>query len=287
MIRSMTAFARTSTTALGNELVWEMRSVNHRFLEVMLRLPEACRDLEVPLRDSAKACLARGRIDATLRLTDRRPSNALHIDEDALAGLIATLDRVRALHPNLTPPGALEVLRWPGVVIDQPAEVGAIAHAVRTGFATALQTLVDNRAREGAALCGVLEERLVQISALVVALQADAANLPQLQRQRLLARIAELQSDVDPSRVAQEVTLLAQRSDIGEELDRLTAHVAEFRRALTSAEPIGRHLDFLAQELNREANTLSSKAATVAMSQYGIELKVLIEQIREQVQNVE
>lgn len=287
MIRSMTAFARTSTLVAGVELTWELRSVNHRFLEVVLRMPESCRDVEAPLRDSVKAALGRGRIDAALRIAERRATAATRIDEVALNGLLALLDQLRALRPELVPPGALELLRWPGVTVEQSADSDALGKGAQSGFAAALAALIANRQREGVALAAVLDDRLDQISKLVTALQADAADLPQLQRARLLLRIAELQLEADPVRVAQEVTLLAQRSDVHEELDRLGAHITEFRRAMTSAEPVGRQLDFLAQELNREANTLSSKAVTTAMSQRGVELKVLIEQIREQVQNVE
>ena len=285
MIRSMTAFARSATPAAGTELVWELRSVNHRFLEVALRLPEPWRDEETALRETAKAQLGRGRLDATLKLAERREGGATRIDETVLAALLALLEQLRVSHPQLSPPGALDVLRWPGVAIGP--DLGALGPAVRAGFATALASLIANREREGAALAGVLTERLGQINDLAQALRGEAAGLPRLQRERLLTRIAELNADVDPFRIAQEVTLLAQRSDVHEELDRLDAHVTEFRRALERSEPVGRQLDFLAQELNREANTLASKALTASMSQRGVELKVLIEQIREQVQNVE
>ena len=173
------------------------------------------------------------------------------------------------------------------MTVEQRPDISAIGQGAQAGFAAALATLTSNREREGAAVAAMLDDRLVQISGLVQALRTDAAGLPELQRQRLLTRIAELQAHVDPARIAQEVALLAQRSDVYEELDRLSAHITAFRLAMTAIEPVGRQLDFLAQELNREANTLSSKAVTTAMAQRGVELKVLIEQIREQVQNVE
>ena len=287
MIRSMTAFARTTTIIPGGEIVWEMRSVNHRFLEVMLRMPDSCRELEQPLREQAKAALGRGRIDATMKLNERRGAARVRIDADALQQLIAVMDDLRAHQPQLAAPSALDVLRWPGVVSEPTVDTAVISQAARRGFEETLAALVAARAREGALLAAVLAERLGEIDGLRAQLEADALGLPQLQRQRLQARVAELQVELDPQRLAQEVALLAQRADVREELDRLAAHVTEFRRAMSVSEPMGRHLDFMAQELNREANTLSSKAVTTAMTQRGVELKVLIEQIREQVQNVE
>ena len=287
MIRSMTGFARTTTAIPEGEIVWEMRSVNHRFLEVMLRMPDSCRDIEQPLRELAKSAMGRGRIDATMKLNERHGAARVQIDGNALQQLVAVIEDLQARHPQLTPPSSMDVLRWPGVVNEPGVDTIVIIAAARRGFEEALGTLLSNRAREGAALATVLDERLTQIDRLRQELETDAAGLPHLQRQRLQARVAELHVELDPQRLAQEVALLAQRADVREELDRLAAHVAEFRRAMTVPEPIGRHLDFMAQELNREANTLSSKAVSTAMTQRGVELKVLIEQIREQVQNVE
>ncbi len=195
--------------------------------------------------------------------------------------------RCTATSRNLAPPGVLDVLRWPGVLEEQRPDQGALVRSAEAGFRVALDALLAGRASEGAALGHALRERLSQIAGIVAALREDEREVPRNLQARILARLKDLDAGVDPQRLAQEVALLAQRADVAEELDRLDAHVAAFREALPRNEPVGRHLDFLAQELNREANTLSSKASSAAMAHRGVELKVLIEQIREQVQNVE
>jgi uncharacterized protein (TIGR00255 family) len=305
MLNSMTAFARHAFTfadagagdgcdalaegasSSGITLTWELRTVNHRFLDIALRLPDACRDLDAHLRELARARLARGRLDGTLRLQERDGRAATRIDPDALTALLRVMHALHRDQPQLGTPTVLDVLRWPGVLEEQRPDQAALAHAAEAGFRQALEALAAGRASEGAALARALTERLAQIEAIVAALRAEAQDVPHALRARILGRLQDLGTEVDPQRIAQEVALLAQRADVAEELDRLDAHVAAFRQALARNEPVGRHLDFLAQELNREANTLSSKASSAAMAQRGIELKVLIEQIREQVQNVE
>ena len=307
MLNSMTAFARHASTIAdtgavdgagpstppegmspaGITLTWELRTVNHRFLDIALRLPDACRDLDGPLRELARGRIARGRLDGTLRLQEREGRATTRIDPDALVALMRVMHALHRDQPQLGTPTVLDVLRWPGVLEEQRPDQAMLARAAESGFREALDALAVGRASEGAALARALADRLAQIEAIVAALRAEAKDVPQALRTRILTRLQDLGTDVDPQRIAQEVALLAQRADVAEELDRLDAHVAAFRQALDRREPVGRHLDFLAQELNREANTLSSKASSAAMAQRGIELKVLIEQIREQVQNVE
>ncbi len=301
MLKSMTAFARHAealalspepptgepmSSTGGVELTWELRTVNHRFFEAVIRLPEVCRDLEGPLRDLARSQLARGRLDASLRVQERATATP-RIDRQAVDTLLSALRELQQLQPQLGTPTALEVLRWPGVLTEPRPDSAALLRAAEQGFRTALATLQEVRAREGYALQRTLHERIAQIAQIANGLRADAEALPRQLEARLQSRLKELDAGVDPQRLAQEVALLAQRADIAEELDRLDAHLLEFQRSFERGEPVGRHLDFLAQELNREANTLASKAGSSAIAQRGIELKVLIEQIREQVQNVE
>ena len=307
MLKSMTAFARHAealalspasaagepasaagepASAAGIELTWELRSVNHRFFEAVIRLPEACRDLEGPLRDLARRQLARGRLDASLRLHERATAGP-RINRAAVDALLTALRELQQLQPQLGTPSALEVLRWPGVLAEPRPDNAALLRSAEQGFRAALATLQQVRNREGEALQAALRERIEQIALIVTALRTDSDALPKQLQARLQSRLQVLSTGVDPQRIAQEVALLAQRADIAEELDRLDAHLLEFQRSCDRNEPVGRHLDFLAQELNREANTLASKAGDSATAQRGIELKVLIEQIREQVQNVE
>ena len=301
VLKSMTAFARhAEALALPHaaqagepvshsgsmQLTWELRTVNHRFFEAVLRLPEACRDLEGPLRDLARAQLARGRLDASLRIQEYAAAKP-HIDRQAVDALLTALRDLQQLQPQLSTPTALEVLRWPGVLSEPRPDGAALLRAAEQGFRTALATLQEVRAREGEALQRTLQDRIAQITQIATELRAESAALPRQLEARLQSRLQELGAGVDPQRLAQEIALLAQRADTAEELDRLDAHLLEFQRSFKRGEPVGRHLDFLAQELNREANTLASKAGSSAIAQRGVELKVLIEQIREQVQNVE
>lgn len=311
MLNSMTAFARHAFTVApalpeagslapatsddhanadagdGIELTWELRTVNHRFFDAAFRLPDSCRDLEGSIRELARARLARGRLDATLRLQERNAAFATRIDREALLAVLTAMHALHREQPQLGTPTVLDVLRWPGVLQERRLDQRAVSRAAEAGFKVALEVLVAGRGTEGQALERALAERLAQIADIVGLLRAEAKDVPNALQARIHGRLQELGAGIDPQRLAQEVALLAQRADVAEELDRLDAHVDAFRQALARAEPVGRHLDFLAQELNREANTLSSKASSAVMAQRGVELKVLIEQIREQVQNVE
>jgi uncharacterized protein (TIGR00255 family) len=286
MINSMTAFARVDVPLDAGSLQWEIRCVNHRHLEPQFRLPDAFRDLELPLRDLVRSRLKRGKVDSTLRIASGA-SPRLEIDQVALGQLLAALDQLRTHSGDVAPASALEILRWPGVLVEPAAGTDSAKAAVMQGFDAALDALEGHRRREGAMLGALIATKLSEIERLVAQLRPIVAGLPDQQRQRLQGRLADLEANVDSERLEQEVALLAQRSDVTEELDRLDIHVTEARSNLAGPGPHGRHLDFLLQELNREANTLASKSVLAETTQRAIDLKVIIEQIREQAQNIE
>lgn len=287
MIFSMTAFARDERPFDGGAVTWEIRSVNHRYLEIQIRLPDALRELELPLRDLARTRLSRGKVDCTARLAIASTVPSLEINRPALLHVLATIEQLRRDAPETVSPSALDLLRWPGVLAERAEDMSAGVIAARAGFESALDALVAQRAREGEAMASLIQERLGEIEAIVGAHSKLTDDLAAQQRARLQARIAELSVDLDSDRLEQEVALLAQRADVTEELDRLRIHVANAMTDLAGDGPHGRRLDFLMQELNREANTLASKAVLGETTRRAVDLKVIIEQIREQVQNIE
>jgi uncharacterized protein (TIGR00255 family) len=288
MVSSMTGFARRERSGDFGTLVCELRSVNHRFLDIGLRLPESCRAVEGELRSILARDLKRGKVDCTIhhRAT---ASAALGLDVDA-AALEQLLTRARELAVALPGPATiniLDVLRWPGVLREQATDADALAAAVRSLLGETLADMVRVRAREGERLGELIVQRCAGVTALV---QAVRTRLPEVHariRARFQERLGELAAEVQPERMEQEVLLMLQRSDVAEELDRLEGHVAETRHTLAGNEPAGRRLDFLMQEFNREANTLSSKSQDLETTRAAVEMKVLIEQMREQVQNLE
>lgn len=288
MMRSMTAYAGVESDTAQGRLSVELRSVNHRYLELSLRLPEELRALEPRLRERVAQRVGRGKIDAVVR---RRSSEGapLHLKlNQPLAAELARLAREVGQHaPDLAPGTRLEALAWPGMIVEPDADQAALHEAALAVFERALDEFVEARAREGARLAGFLAERLAGIEAIVVSLRALLPEIRAGLRARLDQRLATLAQPLDPGRIEQELVLALARLDIDEELDRLDAHVAEARRILARAEPAGRRLDFLLQEFNREANTLGSKSVDQRSTQAAVELKVLIEQLREQVQNLE
>ncbi|MFC3607586.1 YicC/YloC family endoribonuclease [Stutzerimonas tarimensis] len=287
MIHSMTAFARAEQAGSFGTLSWEIRSVNHRYLEPHLRLPESFRELEGGVRDALRKGLSRGKIECTLRLSEAGSGPALQVDRERAAQLIAAAESIAELSARPAPLNPLEILNWPGVLVSQGADPQALNEAALQAFDQALQELRDSREREGRELARLIGDRLDAILEEVAALRTLLPELLENQRRRLLERCAELQVELDPARLEQEMVLLAQKSDVAEELDRLVTHVAEVRRVLATGGASGRRLDFLMQELNREANTLGSKAFDTRSTQVAVNLKVLIEQMREQVQNIE
>lgn len=286
-MQSMTAFARTQGDYARFHLVWELRSVNHRYLETQFRLPEAFRNLEQRLRDTARAHLKRGKLDATLRYDRAVREGAFEINRPLLLQLLASLEQIRRDAPDIGVVSPLDLMRWPGVLQDGNAEDEAMLNRAAELFEQALVELLQNRTREGTALRTVIAERLDAIDRHIGALRGLSQTASRDHLERLRSRIAELAVEVDNQRLEQEIALLAQKGDVAEELDRLTIHVEEFRGALKSNGPQGRRLDFLTQEMNRETNTLGSKSAQPEVSLRVVDLKVIIEQIREQVQNIE
>jgi len=288
MIRSMTAFARVDGEATEAELTWELRSVNHRYLEVFVRLPEELRAMEPLVRERVNSRLGRGKVECGLRCRWSPQQSALiQLDTDRLKAVLDACRAVETRSSEATSPGVMDLLRWPGVVREPELDTAPVQQQALSLLDRALDQLIATREREGEQIRGLLLTRLDGIAAQV---QKARQRLPEVQariRQKIQARLAELDTKVDSDRVEQELVFLAQKIDIDEELDRLDGHVIEVRRVLQGDEPVGRRLDFLMQEFNREANTLGSKSADSDTTAVSVELKVLIEQMREQVQNVE
>jgi uncharacterized protein (TIGR00255 family) len=288
MITSMTGFARGEATGPWGSLTCELRSVNHRFLESQFRLPEELRGCESDLRQALAREVKRGKVDCTVHLRAAEgAARALDIDEAALARLVTRLNEVMRTLPEGHTVDALDVLRWPGVIREAQVDTEGLRAALNELFAATARDLVAARTREGERLRDLIGERCTALEALVAQVRARLPEVHTRVRSRLEERIAELQGQVDQDRVEQEIVMLLQRLDVAEELDRLTGHIDETRRIITSGEPAGRRLDFLMQEFNREANTLSSKSQDLDTTRLAVDMKVLIEQMREQVQNVE
>ena len=288
MVFSMTAFARGQTDVDDLVVLWEIRSVNHRFLEVQFRMPESLRVMETGLRDTLRQQLKRGKVDCTLRVERAGASGGMQLNRPLLLQLLAVLEQLRRDAPELGAPNPIELLRWPGLLGQEtPLEEGALSEPVIDLFEATLAELMNHRQREGGQLRDTIEQRLVEMDRLLNDIRRHTATIASEVQGRPLQRIEELRASLDAARIEQEVALLAQRADVAEELDRLRIHIEETRSTLRGAGPHGRRLDFLTQELNREANTLGSKSILGQVSQRAVDLKVVIEQIREQVQNIE
>ena len=289
MPRSMTGFARREAKFAWGTLVWEIRSVNHRYLEPNFRLPEDFREIEPHLRDAMRKALQRGKVEANLNVHwEQEGENELGVNLAKVAQLTTAAQQINGLLGAVAAPvNALEILRWPGVIQKQELDRDAMHSAALTLFDSALEGLIEHRSREGAELEQLILSRLDSVSAQVVKVRARMPEILAAQREKLQAKLAALQVELDPERLEQEIVLLAQKADVDEELDRLDTHVIEVKRSLKQTDSLGRRLDFLMQELNREANTLSSKSIVSDTTQAAVELKVLIEQMREQIQNIE
>ncbi|MGF1527020.1 MAG: YicC/YloC family endoribonuclease [Candidatus Competibacterales bacterium] len=288
MIRSMTAFARQSLRGEWGTVTWELRSVNHRYLEPFLRLPDALRPLEGAVRERLNERLKRGKVECSLRFeAGPRTFTGLALNRPLAERLVALGRELEGLtgHPHGLQPG--DLLRWPGIVDEPDLDTQALIPDVMVCLDQALDDLIATREREGDRLKALLLSRCRAVADLVSAVRQRRPQVLAAIRDRLTARLAELPANPDPYRLEQELVLVAQRLDVDEELDRLDALLVEFRTALGRDEPVGRRLDFLLQEFNREANTLSSKSHDTETTRAGVEIKVLIEQLREQVQNLE
>ena len=288
MVNSMTAFAREHGDTNQGAIVVELRSVNHRYLDCSFKLPEQLRGLEPAWRDLLRKRLARGKVECLVRWqADQSNSADPGIDSPQLQNLLGTIAEVEKAMENPRPVSALEILQWPGVLQHSKGDENEILALATEVFKLALTGLVENRAREGGKLAQFIGEQLQQVNAEVARVQSLLPELLQQQRRRIEQRLAEIDLVLEPQRLEQELVLQAHKADVAEELDRLQVHVEEVQRVLAAGGPCGRRLDFLMQELNREANTLSSKSISSTTTQNAVELKVLIEQMREQIQNLE
>ena len=286
MIRSMTAYASAETGGAAGTLSCELRTVNHRYLELSPRLPDELRSLESQLRERIAARLSRGKVDVTVRSTSDSQRESLQINNELLNQLSKLNLQLIPAFPSMQVQFT-ELLRFPGVLQQDAADPEARQAALFEVLDRALDALTATREREGAKLGGILRERLDAIERIVAQVREWMPEIRAALRTRLEARLADLKQPADPGRLEQELVLQITRSDVDEELDRLSTHITETRRVLGLKEPVGRRLDFLMQEFNREANTLGSKSVDARSTNAAVELKVLIEQMREQVQNIE
>ncbi len=288
MIRSMTAFARQDTQEDWGTLTCEIRTVNHRYLEPSFRLPEALREMENSFREQLRKQLRRGKVDVAIRLqANESATQGFEIDEDVASAVNEAANHINRMLDNPAHISALDILRWPGVLASSEQDFGPARKAAGELFERTVSELVAVREREGERLRPLFEDRLAIMGERVTEVRERMPELIRAQEEHLKNRFEQAKVELDPDRVAQEMVMLAQKSDVAEELDRLEAHITEVSDTLQSDDAIGRRLDFLMQELNREANTLSSKSIDARVTRAAVDLKVLIEQMREQVQNLE
>ena len=288
MTRSMTSFARTEERLAGGALCWELRTVNHRYLEISPRLPEEFRVLDGTLRERIAARQRRGKVECQLRYQAPAAGAAELVVDEALAHRLAEAGAgIASLLDDPAPIDPLDILRWPGVLATPEPDLEPLRAAALELLERALDELQATREREGARLAVLIGERCAAMRAIVADVRARLPAIIEHQRRRLAERLAELAADANPERLEQEMAILANKLDVDEEVDRLASHLDEVEAVLARDEAIGRRLDFLMQELHREANTLGSKSADVATTRASVDLKVLIEQMREQVQNIE
>ncbi|MBB6520347.1 YicC/YloC family endoribonuclease [Pseudoteredinibacter isoporae] len=287
MPRSMTGFARSEQQYSWGSISWELRSVNHRYLEPNFRLPEAHRSLEPNLREQIRNKLSRGKLDINLNIQLGTSEKAqLGLNQDLIDQLISANKQLQS-QGEFSPLDPLELLKWPGVIVEDRVDAEQLKRDALQQFDGTIDQLIESRNREGAELANMIEQRLQGISEQVTLVRGLMPQILKAQREKLQERLSDLKAELDADRVEQEIVILAQKADVDEELDRLDTHVNEVRRALKQKGAIGRRLDFLMQELNREANTLSSKSIVTDTTAAAVELKVLIEQMREQIQNIE
>lgn len=287
MVTSMTAFSRQSSQVDGIMLVWELRTVNHRFLDLSIRLPEACRQLESAVRQLLSKKLQRGKVEATLKAVGGAGASIrYHFNETLVEQLAQQADKAHKYFPQ-SQLDLAAILAWPGVLEMEAADFATPQAAILELLLKTTDDLVQMRRREGSEIGLFIQERIQNILKLLTTIAEQIPQLLAAERKRIQVRIAELNLESDSQRLEQEMALLIQKTDVAEEIQRLNSHCQALQQALTQPGAIGRRLDFLSQELHREANTLSNKALSVNLIQVSIEMKVLIEQIREQVQNIE
>lgn len=287
MIRSMTAYARREIKGNWGSAAWELRSVNQRYLETYIRLPEQFRSLEPVVRERLRTRLTRGKIECNLRFElDPSAQSSMILNEKLAKQLVEAANWVK-MQSDEGEINPLEVLRWPGVMSAAEQDLDVISTELMASLELAIDDFIDAREREGNALKAMIEQRLEGVSAEVAKVRQQMPEILQWQRERLVSKLEEAQVQLENNRLEQELVLMAQRVDVAEELDRLEAHVKETYVILKKKEAVGRRLDFMMQEFNRESNTLASKSINADVTASAIELKVLIEQMREQIQNIE
>ena len=274
MVQSMTAFARVEQNGAYGTLSWELRSVNHRYLEPHLRLPDTLREVEGTVREALRNGLSRGKVECTLRLTESSSESSLQINQARTQQLIKVAEQIAQQIKQPAAINPLDVLAWPGVLSTQSVDSQELNNATIALFKNALAELIESRGREGTDLARLISERLAAIHNEVSVLRELVPQMLELQRQKILTRCQEMEVELDPQRLEQELVLLAQKSDVAEELDRLSTHITEVHRVLQTGGAVGRRLDFLMQELNREANTLGSKAIDTRSTQAAVNIKV-------------
>ncbi|RBP48913.1 YicC/YloC family endoribonuclease [Arenicella xantha] len=286
MTHSMTAYAQAVVDTDLGELSCELRSVNHRYLEVAPRMPEELRVYEGDLREAISAKLSRGRVDCFIRLKESQ-SASLEPNPEAAANLQALLDAVRVDVPSMQAIQAIDVLRWPGILQAKKIDPALMKQHLMSVVNQAVEGLLESRATEGGKMAELIQQRLDGIRQVVTDVAAFVPEIAVNYRARLDEKMADIRDQLDPSRLEQEMVMFLQKTDVAEELDRLVVHIDEVSAVLNKPEPAGRRLDFLMQELNREANTLGSKSQDPRLTKASVDLKVFIEQMREQVQNIE
>lgn len=288
MISSMTAYARQEHRDDLGGLVWELRSVNHRYLEVMVRLPEEFRAIEPSVRELVAKKLGRGKVDCGLRFEAGSDTTAgIKVNERLVGQVIEAAKEIGKLQHEAVPPRTIDIMRWPGVLESEKQDFSPLQKRAQELLDESLDSLIDNRQREGSRLGELIRKRCDSMQQQVMMVRERMPGVLAGIRERLRSRLEELSGELDEGRLEQEMTLLCQRLDVDEEMDRLDSHLQEVEQVLQRNEPVGRRLDFLMQELNREANTLSSKSNDSETTKIAVEMKVLIEQMREQVQNIE
>ena len=288
MIRSMTAFSRLSIEESWGTATWEIRSVNSRYLENNFRLPEAFRYLEFKLREKFRKKLQRGKIDCNLKIdTSGAETGELSLNSDLASALLnvhASLQKAANIEQA---PDLMRLMSWPGITQSAEADVEQIEKDLLAGLDKAIDQLISVREREGESLRDIIAQRLSGMTEQVALVREEMPAIVQWQREKILNRFEEVKVELEEQRIEQEMVMLAQKVDVDEELDRLDTHIKEVSRLIKKGGAIGRRLDFLMQELNREANTLGSKSISAKTTNASVELKVLIEQMREQIQNIE
>ncbi len=288
MILSMTGYASQEYNTANGVLLIELRSVNHRYLELQLKLDDSCRSFESAVREQIQAKLGRGKVDCRLNIVrNNAAASALQLNHSVLQQIAESAKEAAQYFPHTQPVNMLEVLQMPGVMGAQVIDAETLEQDLKTGLNQALQSLVDAKLREGEKLKNIVLSRLQEIEGLVTTVKPMMPALIKQYQEKLTSKLAEAHASNDDDRIRQEMVLFAQRIDVDEELSRLDAHIAEVKRILKHDTAAGKRLDFLMQEMNREANTLGSKSVSIETTQISMQLKVLIEQMREQIQNIE